>query len=330
MRHVFILNPVAGKGKKALALKEQIETYFSAHPELEYRCHETSCWLNAKQIAERECAEGGAVRFYACGGDGTLQEVANGIPFGADHIELAVVPCGSGNDFVRMLGGIERFSNLEEIIEGVAVTVDGIDSDERIWLGYDKWDERTWCSLNIASIGLDAAVGYKMLRYKRWPGVSGSMAYNLAVVDAVCHPIGKAMKIEVILEDNTIITREGKYLMAAAANGRYYGGGYCGAPDALINDGLLDFVLVKKISRFRIPGVLGKYKSGQHDGVDCIEHIRGIGMKITAKKEIVCNVDGQCFDSDEIAFRVKRGAYRLVLPVAVAKENGLYKEETVV
>ena len=107
-------------------------------------------------------------------------------------------------------------------------------------------------------------------------------------------------------------------------------GGYRGAPDAVINEGLLDFVLVKKISRFKIPSALAKYKAGHHDGVDCIEHIRGVSIKITAKKEVACNVDGQWFNADEIAFWVKRDAFRLVLPVSVAKEFGyLPKAEAV-
>lgn len=324
MRHVFILNPVAGKGQKALALKEQIHAYFASHPEKEYRIYITGYSGAATCLAEKECQEGGVVRFYACGGDGTLQEVAVGIPFMAKDVELAVVPCGSGNDFVRVFGGKERFSNLEEIIEGVAVSVDAIDSDEMVAPGLS---ESTWRSLNIASIGLDAAVGYKMQRYKKWPGVNGSMAYNLAVVDTICHPIGTKMNIEIVLADQSVITREGRYLMAVAANGQYYGGGYCGAPDAVINDGLLDFVLVKKISRFRIPAVLGKYKAGQHDGIACIEHFRGVVMKVVASKEVICNVDGQCFKSDDVAFWVKPGAYRLVIPVSLAKEKGLVLDE---
>lgn len=323
MRHVFILNPAAGKGQQALALKEQICAYFEAHSDKEYRIYETGCCGAATYLAEKECEEGDAIRFYACGGDGTLQEVAAGIPFGAKDVEIAVIPCGSGNDFVRVFGGKERFSHLEEIIEGVAVSVDAIDSDELVAPGLT---ERTWRSLNIASIGLDAAVGYKMQRYKKWPGVNGSMAYNLAVVDTICHPIGQKMKIEIVLADKTVIIREGKYLMAVAANGQCYGGGYCGAPDAMINDGLLDFVLVKKISRFQIPKVLGKYKSGRHEGIKCIEHLRGIAMKVVAKKKVVCNVDGECFESADVAFWVKPGAYRLVLPVSVAKEKGYYSE----
>lgn len=305
MRHVFILNPVAGKSRAALALRGKIDAYFARHPELEYCVRLTDGVGAATRIAQEEC-ERGNVRLYACGGDGTLQETANGIPAGRTDVELTVIPCGSGNDFVRTFGGGEAFCDLADLIEGVAVPVDAVDCGDRI-------------SLNIASIGLDASVGLKMQKYKTWPGVSGSMAYNIAVVDVVCHPIGVDMAIEIDGADGTI-HRQGKYLMALAANGRYYGGGYQGAPTAITDDGLLEFVLVKKISRFRIPFVLGKYKAGTHEGVSCIETLRGTAMRVKAAKSMVCTIDGECFTTDAIAFSVIPDAYRLVLPASVAKK----------
>ncbi len=306
MRHVFILNPVAGKNQSALALREKIEAYFSRHPECEYHIRLTDGVGAATRIAREEC-ERGDVRLYACGGDGTLQETAAGIPIGRSDVELTVIPCGSGNDFVRTFGGSEAFCDLADLIEGVAVPVDAIDCGERI-------------SLNIASIGLDASVGMKMQKYKGWPGVSGSMAYNIAVVDVICHPIGVDMEIEIEAEDG-VIHRKGKYLMTLAANGRYYGGGYQGAPTAVTDDGRLEFVLVKKISRFQIPFVLGKYKAGAHEGVKCIETIRGTAMRVKAAKSMVCTIDGECFTTDYIGFSVLRDAYRLVLPASVAAQN---------
>lgn len=306
MRHVFILNPVAGKNQSALALRKRIDAYFANHPEVEYRVVLTEGVGSATEIARQECASGGAVRLYACGGDGTLQETANGIPVGRDDVELTVIPCGSGNDFVRTFGGLEAFSKLSELIEGVAVPVDAIHCGDRI-------------SLNIASMGLDASVGQKMQKYKQWPGVSGSMAYNIAVVDVVCHPIGVDMDIE-IESNEGVVHRQGKYLMALAANGRFYGGGYQGAPTAVTNDGQLEFVMVKKISRFQIPFVLGKYKAGKHEGVRCIETIRGMAMRVKAAKSMVCNIDGECFATDSIRFAVISDAYRLVLPTSVAAQ----------
>ena len=77
MRHVFILNPVAGKNRSALALRGKIDAYFARHPELEYCVRLTDGVGSATRIAQEEC-ETGDVRLYACGGDGTLQETANG------------------------------------------------------------------------------------------------------------------------------------------------------------------------------------------------------------------------------------------------------------
>ena len=302
MRHVFILNPVAGKSKAALALRSKIEEYFSQHSELEYTIYLTDGVGAATRIAQEESAKGD-VRLYACGGDGTLQETASGIPVGSNDVELTVIPCGSGNDFVRTFGGGEAFCDLKDLVEGVAVPVDAVDCGDRI-------------SLNIASIGLDASVGLKMQKYKMWPGVSGSMAYNIAVVDVICHPIGVEMTIEIDTPDG-VVRRSGKYLMTLAANGRYYGGGYQGAPTAEVGDGLLNFVLVKKISRFQIPFVLGKYKAGKHAGVKCIETIFGTAMRVKAAKSMVCTIDGECFTTDAISFGVIPNAYRLVLPASV-------------
>ena len=312
MRHVFILNPTAGKKSSAPELRQQIETYFAFHPDMEYTIVETDGVGAATRLAAQECAKGDRVRLYACGGDGTLQETANGIPVGSSTAELTVVPCGSGNDFVRIFGGKDAFSDLSELIEGEAVPLDAVDCGDSL-------------SLNIASMGMDASVGQKMQRYKHLPGVSGSMAYNLAVVDVFCHPLGSQMEIEIDTEDGTI-RRSGKYLMALAANGRYYGGGYCGAPYAVEDDGLLDFTLVTKISRFQIPAFIGRYKAGRHEGLDCCEHIRGTAMRVKAAKPLVCNIDGECFSDDTMTFSVVKEAFRFVLPKAVIEQRQILRD----
>lgn len=303
MRHVFILNPAAGKNQSALSLKEKIDAYFADHPNMDYSICLTDGVGAATRIA-REESEKGDVRLYACGGDGTLQETAAGIPAGRTDIELTVVPCGSGNDFVRTFGGAGAFSSIKDLVEGVALPVDAVDCGDLI-------------SLNIAAIGLDAAVALKMQKYKKWRGVSGSMAYNIAVVDVLCHPIGVKMELE-IDTPNGVISRRGRYLMTLAANGRFYGGGYQGAPSAVTDDGLLEFVLVKKVSRFKIPFVIGKYKAGRHSEVKCIETIRGTSMRVKAAKPMVCTVDGECFTTDAIRFAIMANVYRFVVPVSVA------------
>lgn len=319
MRHVFILNPVAGKSQMALELRGKIDAYFARHPEMDYRIVLTDGKGSATQIALDECSVGGDVRLYACGGDGTLQEVANGIPLNAANVELAVFPCGSGNDYVRIFGGKERFLNVSDVIEGTAVSVDAVKCGDII-------------SLNIAAIGMDAAVADKMLKYKNLPGVSGSMAYNLAIADVFFHPIGDDMKIEIDGEEG-LIHRDGRYLMTLAANGKFYGGGYMGAPSAIEDDGLLDFTLVKAVPKLQIPLILGKYKSGNHDALNCVEHLRGYAMRVKSAKPTVCTVDGECFTTDSISFEIVPNAFNFVLPTSVIKDrrmNRLKREHTVV
>ena len=303
MRHVFILNPVAGKTHRALQLRGDIEAYFAAHPEFSYAIRVTAGAGDATRIAAEESAGSEPVRLYACGGDGTLMETANGIVPGS-ATELTVIPCGSGNDYVRIFGGSEPFFDLADLVNGEAVSVDAVESGGRR-------------SLNIASIGMDAKVCAKMEKFKKWPGVSGSMAYQLAIVDVFCHPIGGNMTITMDSETGPV-ERTGQYFMALAANGQYYGGGFRGAPQAVEDDGVLDFVLVKKISRLKIPGFLRKYKAGDYASLPYCEHIRGSRMTVVSEKPTYCNMDGECTCDNHMEFKLLPAAYRFVIPASVA------------
>lgn len=306
MRHVFILNPVAGKTHRALKLQGEIGGYFSAHPELEYAVRVTEGVGDATCIAAEESGRGEPVRLYACGGDGTLMETANGI-LPDSPTELTVIPCGSGNDYVRIFGGSEPFFNLPDLVSGVAIPVDAVKSGGRR-------------SLNIASIGMDAKVCVKMEKYKNLPGVSGSMAYQLAIVDVFCHPIGEQMTITIDSESGTV-ERRGRYLMALAANGQYYGGGFRGAPQAVEDDGVLDFVLVQKIGRLKIPRFLKKYKAGDYEDLPYCEHLRGTRMTVSSGEATYCNMDGECTCDNHMEFKLLPAAYRFVIPASVAAQR---------
>ena len=312
VRHVFILNPVAGKNHSALLLEDKIKQYFAQNSDEEYSIRITDGKGAATRIAEAECAAGDAVRLYACGGDGTLQETANGIPEGS-NAELTVIPCGSGNDYVRIFGGKEWFLDLPDLIRGEAVPVDAVECGGMR-------------SLNIASIGMDAAVCARMNKYKNLPGVSGSLAYELAIVDTFVHPIGDEMDITVTDRDGSEEHRHGNFLLALAANGQYYGGGYHGAPQAVEDDGVLDFVLVKKIPRLRIPGFLKKYKAGDYADLPYCEHLRGTAMTVSAAHPTWCNVDGECTCSARMSFSIIPHAFRFVLPAAVAAARRAARE----
>ncbi len=304
MKHVFILNPVAGKNQSSLQLKPLISSFFEAHRTLEHEIHITTHAGDATEYAKKVTAEG-ETRVYACGGDGTVLEVLNGIA-GAPHAELACVPCGSGNDFIRSFPRKERFHDLKALITGQAQHMDLIRCDGRY-------------SLNMCSMGMDANVADRMVQYKRLPLVNGPMAYNLAIVRTFFGRLSQ--KLRVVMEtERGRVERVGNYLFALAANGQYYGGGYHGSPRSTPNDGLLDFVLIKDISHLKVLAFLGKYKNGQHLDLSCCESFRGTKMQVTAEEPAVVTADGECFRTDNVTFEIVPQAVSFVVPTAEAGE----------
>lgn len=300
MRHVFILNPAAGKHHRALELIPRIKAYFAAHPG-EYLLHETKAPGEATAFARQCCSDGQPTRFYACGGDGTLIETAAGIR-GCAQAELTAIPCGSANDYIRCFGCEEDFRHLEKLIGGEVRPVDGIRCGE-------------YLALNICAMGMDANVADKMTRYKHWPLVSGPMAYQLAVADVFFHRFGCRQRVVMDTPEGQI-TQEGTYLFSLAASGQFYGGGYHAAPTAQPDDGLLDFMLVDRIGRLRVPGFLKRYRAGEHLSLPIVHHFRGTRMQVFCDEPTVVTADGECFKDTRIEFELVREAFRFVVPAA--------------
>lgn len=304
MRHVFILNPAAGKNKKALNLMPHITAVCKKH-NFDYTILTTAYPHHATELAQQEVQKGNPVRLYACGGDGTLLEVATGIG-DAPHAELACVPCGSGNDFVRYFQQQgAHFDDLEALVHGTARQIDAILCNGKL-------------SLNACSIGMDADVANRQKQFKHLPFVSGSMAYNLAIVQTFFSPFGK--QLHVVMEtENGKVERVGKYLFALAANGQYYGGGYHGSPLSKPDDGLLDFVLVGTKNHLNVFPFLKRYKNGNHLGTAGVEAFRGTKMTVYAQKPTVCNADGECFADTQVTFELLPKALSFVFPDEMLK-----------
>ena len=299
MRHVFILNPVAGKNQSALALKDKIIAYFTAHPELEYSVRLTDGVGAATRIAREEC-ENGHVRLYACGGDGTLQETAAGIPVGRTDVELTVIPCGSGNDFVRIFSDPSRFHDLASLTQGPETRFDLIQCGDRY-------------SINICSMGLDARIGTQMAAYKALPGVSGMGAYLASTAVNVIKGIHEPYTIEVNGQ-----TLQGNYTMICICSGSYYGGGFNPVPEAKPDDGMLDVLLVSKVSRLQVAKLIGAYKAGRYaEFPDLIAHYHTTEITIHCEKETVINLDGESLYGTDVTFRIVPRTIRFFYPEGV-------------
>ena len=246
MKHIFVINPAAGKTNVTEALLPRLHALFVGREE-ELETYLTTGVGDATRFVKERCAasNGEHLRFYSCGGDGTMNEVLQGLA-GCANAAMGVVPCGSGNDFVRSFPDCD-FSNLEAQITAEERPIDLIHFN-------NQW------SANICSAGLDSDVCKNMARYKRLPLVTGSGAYILALISTFFSPMGK--QAHIVLDDGRVLDEN--ILILVMSNGGFYGGGWNGAPKFNVEDGLMDLCIVRKINRLRILKVIGKYQKGLH------------------------------------------------------------------
>lgn len=299
MRYVFYINPTAGKGDTQKEIINSINSYF-AESNKEYKIHITTHIGDAQTDAHREAQTGDKIRIFACGGEGTVFEVLNGV-VGYNNVEIGVIPCGSANDFLKFFKRRSNFLNIDEQINGEATQMDLIKAGDK------------YC-LNGCSVGMDAVVGRDMSLFKRWPLVSGSFAYTLAIVKTFLGKLGITADISV---DGEAPQRK-NCLFAVVANAPYYGGGYKGAPDAVPYDNKLDFTLVDNISKFKILKFLGIYKRGEHKNLECCTLKNCTSMEFTAEKPIPVNLDGEIIETNHLKFELVKSAVKFVLPKSIA------------
>ena len=319
MRYVFIVNPNAGGGKGYDIIYTKAEKYFASRSNHSYKVYQTEYPRHATEIVKEELRSGDKIRFYGVGGDGTLLEVARGC-VNEPNAEVGVFPVGSGNDYVKTFGAKEQFLSFHRQVEGESIKVDAIET-------------MNGTALNICSVGLDANVAFEMDKFKVLPGVGGSLAYDLALAKVLTSgKLGTQMEITVTTPEGEE-KFEGNYLFALAANGQWYGGGYHGAPCSIVNDGLMDFVLIKKPAITRIPGLIGVYKSGKHIGNEKLEDIltycRGYEMHIKPVSEATCNRDGECDRVTEECFKILPGAVNFILPKGMSYGEKMETERLV-
>ncbi len=298
MRHVFIINPTAGKRTMQSDIVQSIEKYFAKQGG-EYKIVVTSRAGMAREVAKAEAETGDRVNLYAAGGEGTAFEVLNGA-VGHDNVAIGVIPCGSANDFLKYYGFKEEFLDIGKQVNGIATDID-------IIRGGDKY------AFNQCTAGLDAVVADNMGRYKKIKGISGSMAYNLAIVNAFFSK-RVAMKIKVDGKEVENV----KCLFGVCANAPWYGGGYKSAPSAVPNDGALDYTIINIGSKFKTIPVLGPYHKGEHIGKDYCISGRCESMEFESEQDMPINFDGEIFTTKYVKFEIVKKGVKFILPGKVA------------
>lgn len=295
MKYVFIINPVAGKGKQAENIAHKIRDFFANRDE-KIHIYLSKCPGDAIRFGkEYPISEGEEVCFVACGGDGTFYETVNGA-FGRPGASFAVYPCGSGNDFIKTSGGKkEDYLSLEKLVNSKVKIFDAMKCNGRI------------CS-NLCDIGIDSIICDRINRYKNIPGVSGAMAYNISTAVTVSSLAFKkgGYPMSVTLGGKEKI--DGRFMLLVFGNGGVYGGGYHPVPDAKLDDGLLDFCAVREVGLIRLAKVIGIYKAGKHVGnpefSDILVMDKCTEAHIESPVDLTVSVDGEIFVSRYIDIEI--------------------------
>lgn len=286
MRHLFIINPRAGRQNQTSRVLAMAESLRKNHG-LDCACMLTNSPGHAAELARQAALTGQKLRVYACGGDGTAHEVANGLA-GFDNAAMTCIPIGTGNDFLKNFGSdTALFSDAENLWNGDTVALDLIDCNGE------------YC-LTIACSGIDARVGEDVHRYSGTPFLGGRGSYLASV--AVNMLRGANEHWTVTLDDEVI---QGDFSLVSVCNGRYYGGGSTPVPEARMTDGILDTILVKKVSRLTFVRLFPPYSAGRYQELSPYVRVsRAKTVRIQSADEIVTCLDGECFRFHDMTMRL--------------------------
>ncbi len=297
MKHLFVVNPAAGKGKAEKfidRIKEEAEDLLE-----EYEIAITEHPGHATEIV-RERVSRERYRVYSVGGDGTLNEVVNGMA-GSDSI-LAVIPAGSGNDFIRTVTTDNYKKDIiPRTIRGKEAPVDLVKVNDNYFI-------------NVSSMGLDAEVAYNANQLKKLPLIPGVLSYYLGIIGVLVKC--KSAKMKVTMDEQTV---EGDFLLAVVANGRFYGKGILPAPLADFQDGSLDICLIDKKGRLEIIFLLPKYMKGKHTNIKGVNFYTSKNIHIVSEDSVAVNMDGEVSRILEATYHVIPNGIQVVFPEPYTK-----------
>ena len=297
MRSIFIVNPGSGPQDATASIKAELERLQPKDCEV----YVTTAPMDAAHYVRNMCeSTTEPLRFFACGGDGTLNEVINGAA-GFSHAAVGCYPCGSGNDFVKYYGGKDRFLNLEALVKAPAAPIDLMRVNDR------------YC-VNVCNFGFDTCVARTMIQVKNKKIIGGKRAYGTGVAKALF----TAMKTHCRLTADGDELVNGNMLLCTVANGSYVGGSFCCAPRSDNTDGLLEVCMVKPISRVRFLQLLTPYTNGQQlDDPrfrDILVYRRAKTVEVEAKAGFAVSVDGEIVEDTRFRIEVLPGALLFAAP----------------
>lgn len=311
MKKHFVINPAAGRGKYMYSVIEKVRTR-SENP-LDFSVYVTGQIGDAEKYCREISELPGEHLFIVCGGDGTICEALNGID-GKDNCALAVMPAGTGNDFIRNFYGTneekELFSDVdaqfcgEEILcDYMVVTIDG---------------ERTKLAINMLNSGLDSEVGVRVNELRGKKMVPQKLAYYYGLIEQFIKK--PHVNARVTVDGEEIF--DGEKILIAIGNGAYCGGGFKAATKASLSDGLLDVCIIDNVTRLQFLQLVGSYKKGTHlenkaaEGLITYLQCREIKVEYAAPQKVV--FDGEVEVCNSISVCVSDKPVRVFLPKGIS------------
>lgn len=294
VKHIFLINPAAGRGRSQARLAALCRET-AEERRLDYEILVTEYPGHGVELVKKAISQSGGrrVRVYACGGDGTLNEAARGA-FGAWNAAVTHYPAGTGNDFIKAFGAqSQAFHSLPAIVEGREISMDYIQAN---------------CggAVNVLSVGADAQVAAGMAKYKKLPLPPGQTSpYLLSAVERIVRGLGEHYEVEI---DGA--RYDGAYTMVFVGNGGCYGGGFRPVPHACPRDGLLDVLLVSKVSRLAAARVVTAYKRGLYRQYpQYIAHLfaKEITIRLKEGGQMCVNLDGEIAYTNRLEARLLPG-----------------------
>ena len=303
-RYFFIVNPKAGKCSCLTEISDFVKELHrdGIHAEILYSQKRGDCENYAAKISEQAKELKQVSCIFACGGDGTLNEVVNGVLRNGinEWAYITHIPRGSGNDFIKSFSHPEMFRPADMFTRGIiSRKIDVMRVNDR------------YC-LNICSIGLDARICDGMNKYRKLP--SGKMSYGASVAENLVK--GRlSSPMRVCIGNN--YDRAGDITMVCICNGSWYGGGYNPVPEASIQDGQLDVLIVNKVSPLKAATIVNAYKKGNYaEHPKIVQHYRtDESISVKPIKPEPVNVDGEIFWPDMVEINVLKGYINFFAPM---------------
>ena len=300
MKHLFIVNPVAGGKDRTEEVAAAAQAVLGPAG-LEYEVYVTKAPMDAVDKIRADAAVCDDLRVFACGGDGTLNECVNGAAL-LPNVSVTCYPYGTGNDFIKVFGDEAergRFRDLRQLVYGEIRKFDLIETCGRY-------------SVNICSVGADARIGTDVHKYSSIPVLgAGPMAYVTSLVVNVFKGLNQHVKVRC-----GDFEYEGQSAIVTACNGQYYGGGFRPSVDARPDSRNLEFFIVKEVKLHEFVGLIGKYSKGNWREIpeDKLYHVVGNHIEIETPEPVVVNVDGEALYSDHINFTLVPAAVNFIVP----------------